>query len=653
MFKRHKRKRILIPKEFYDEERHYDQSDSKAITRSSKDDLLRLARDYVVPYWKKILLILLIALVTSASPYVFGYMSKIVLDNILQVGIKAKIEHPTSTLVETQQPPSQETSSPSPLLKSKDEKLHLLLYIFIAYIAIRLLFIVLNGLYSYYITDIGQRIVFTLRSHLHMKLQSLQMTYFDQQQTGKLMSRIFDDVSIVQYSVSGVLVQLITNVAMLIIGTALLIHLNWRLSLFAFAMFPFYAISYKIYIKRIRPVNRANREKNSEIYAIISQVISSIRVVMSFAQELFEARKFFRKNSEYIRLQLLSSLMGSVLGSITSMISVLGTTMVFYYGALAIKNGTMTFGEFTYFTTAVSSLFGPVINLTNMNAVIQWVLIAIKRVFEVLDEEVTIKDTPDAIELKTMKGNVTFQNVSLCYPTSESNALTDISCEIPSGAIVALVGPSGAGKSSLVSLLLRLYDPTEGEILIDGIDIRKIKLSSLRKLIRMVPQEPILFSGTIADNIRYGAMEATNQQVVDAAKAAELHDFLMTLPEKYEAMIGERGMSLSGGQKQRLAFAMVLITNPTILILDDSTSALDAKTEAKIQKTLSNIMKGRTTFIITHRISTAQKADIILVLEKGYLIEKGTHKELMELQGLYYRIAEQQAGRAKETLLRR
>jgi subfamily B ATP-binding cassette protein MsbA len=331
-----------------------------------------------------------------------------------------------------------------------------------------------------------------------------------------------------------------------------------------------------------------------------------------------------------------------VLSLACGLISSVGTALVLYYGALQVKRAALTLGGLLYFYTATISLFGPILALTYMNVVVQWVLAALRRIFEVLDEEVSIKDAEGAIALPEMKGHVVFRNVSLKYEGAAGYALKDLDFEVPAGSVVCLVGPSGSGKSSIVNLLLRLYDPTEGHVLIDGHDIKDIRVRSLRDHIGIVPQEPILFSGTIAENIMYGHVEATASQVVAAAKAAELHDFIYSLPEKYEAEIGERGTTLSGGQKQRLAFAMALITDPSLLILDDSMSALDAETEAKIQKTLGGIMKDRTTFVITHRMSTAMMADLILVLDRGRLVQKGTHEELVTQPGMYRRMFEQQ-----------
>ena len=308
----------------------------------------------------------------------------------------------------------------------------------------------------------------------------------------------------------------------------------------------------------------------------------------------------------------------------------------------------MSVGDLVYFHMAMGNLFHPLVALTNMNAVLQQMMVVIARVYEVLDEEVQIQDRPDAVRLERIRGRVAFRHVSFRYTETGEDVLKDLNFEVRPGTSVAVVGPSGSGKSTLVSLLMRLYEPTEGSVLIDDYEIRDVKLSSLRAHVSMVPQEPILFSGTIAENIVYGRDGATPDRIMAAAKAAELHEFIMELPEKYEAHVGERGANLSGGQKQRLAFAMALLTDPSILILDDTTSALDAKTEARIQETLDRVMQNRTTFVITHRISTAMRADRILVLDTGRMVGWGTHEELIQQEGVYRQLYEQQQKQAAD-----
>ena len=332
-------------------------------------------------------------------------------------------------------------------------------------------------------------------------------------------------------------------------------------------------------------------------------------------------------------------------------VSALATAGVFYLGALSVRAGTMSVGDLVFFNMSLGNLFSPLVSLVNMNATFQQMMVVISRVFEVLDEEILIQDRPNAVRLDRIRGRIAFRHVYFRYQEAGDDILQDLDFSVRPGTSVAVVGPSGSGKSTLVKLLMRLYEPTEGAILVDDYDIRDIKLSSLRKHISMVPQEPVLFSGTIAENIVYGRDEATPEAIMDAARSAELHDFVLTLPTKYEARIGERGTNLSGGQKQRLAFAMAILTDPNILILDDTTSALDAQTEAKIQKTLDRIMEGRTTFVITHRISTAMRADRILVLDNGRMAGWGTHEDLLDEGGVYYQLHEQQQRQEEDSIL--
>ena len=616
---------------------------------------LRLLRDYIRPYWSLMAVALLLSGLASAHFYILGYLTQITVDDILQINAgddtKAR-PHPQEVRVSDDRGRLRETTPPRdnerpnrhapPKRKSEREKVRLLVFIFFAYLAVRVFFTGIQWIYSYQVTYVGQRVVFHIRRQLHEKLQSLQVTYFDRQQTGKLMSRVLDDVGVIQQNVTHVFVDFVANVFRLLIGCCILATLNWKLAIIAFLTLPFYAVTYQTFRTRIRESNRTIRRQIAEIYGLLEERVAGIRVILSFARERAETLALHKKLSRLMRQRVVNTTQNTMLTSLSTFISAVGTAFVLYFGAYLVRAGDLTVGELLFFNQSLINMFEPITALAQMNIQVQWIIVVVNRIFEILDEDIKIKDAPNALRLDRVRGRVTFQDVSLRYSGAIRDALSRISFDVPPGTSVSIVGPSGSGKSSLVSLLLRLYDPTDGRILIDGHDLRDIKLSSLRQHIGFVPQEPILFSGTIAENITYGRFDAAPDQIMAAARAAELHDFVMTLPDKYESPVGERGANLSGGQKQRMAFAMALLTDPSILILDDTTSALDAETEAKIQKTLERIMEGRTTFIITHRISTAMRADTIVVLDNGRVADVGTHEELISREGLYFRMYEQQ-----------
>lgn len=619
------------------------------------EQFLRLASGYFKPHRGKLILVLVAALIASLSSFTFSYLSKVMVDDVLQVGQGEKIEKTVAVKSERPQknikkePPARRRA-PIPI-PNKSRPIQLLIWVSAAYIGLRILLAGVQWGYTYGIARIGQEVVFCIRQDLYKKLQQLQVSYFDRYQTGKIMARVMDDVNAVESSISSVFIRMITDVATLLIGTAILFSINVKLALIAMVTLPGYVVVYQFFVRRIRLTNRMIRETNASIYGTIGDGVNGVRVMKAFARELRELRRFFSGIADFFRLQMRNSVLNTSLSVLCGLISGVGTTAVVYLGILFIRDGQMTLGEFLYFHGSVGFLFGPVVSLSNMNIMVQWVMTALHRIFEVLDEDITIEDAPNAVHFDELHGEVTFNNVSLKYdPDKDRAALHRVNFGVLPGQMVCVVGASGAGKTSLVNLLLRLYSPTGGRITIDGEDIQDLALSSLRKHIRMVPQEPMLFSGTLAENIRYGNPHASPNEVVAASKAAELHDFVMDLPAKYETQIGEGGVSLSGGQKQRMALAMTLLTNPSVLILDDSTSALDAKTEARIYRTLDRIMASRTAFVITHKLAMARKADLVLVLEKGHLVEWGTHDRLVAQQGMYYDLFETQlTDREKKT----
>ena len=621
------------------------------------DQIKRFIRTYIKPFWVRMLAVMLMAGVTSSYSFILGYITKVTVDDVLQLKPVATEVGTSRGLLRAEA--SRPMRDPQLILPSKDplpvqirektrtEKIEFLWFIFFTYMLVRSAFAAINWFYTYHIAYVGQRIVYRIRLDLHQKIQKLQMTFFDKQQTGKIMSRLLDDVQLLQSEVATTFVQTTRHVARILLGIVILLTINLELAVVALMAMPLYLAVYKGFQRAIAVAFTRMRETYADTYGMLEERVRGVRVVLSFAKERGEYRNFYRRLVQIFRLALKSSMLNTGLGAACSTISAIATAYVLYMGAMKVRAGDISVGDLIYFHMAVGNLFMPLVALANVNATIQQMVVIISRVFEVLDEEVVIQDRPNAKRLEKVKGRIVFRNVSFRYTDTGDYVLKNIDFQVEPGMSLAVVGPSGAGKSTLVNLLLRLYEPSEGKVLLDDYDIRDIRLSSLRRHISVVPQEPVLFSGTIADNIVYGRLNATPARIMAAAKAAELHDYVLTLPEKYEARVGERGSNLSGGQKQRLSFAMAILTDPSILVLDDTTSALDAKTEALIQESLSRIMKGRTTFVITHRISTAMRADRILVLANGRGVGWGQHDGLIAQEGVYKQLYEQQKSQSK------
>lgn len=619
--------------------------------------LKRFIRLYIKPYWVRMLMVIAMATVTSSYTFLLGFISKITVDEVLQLKPSEEVvsEARKQSSIQADKRPRRDPHATLPEFgkalvqpKTRTEKLEWLGWIFVLYLIVRSCFATINWFYTYSIAYVGQRIVFRIRLDLHEKVQKLQMTFFDRQQTGKIMARILDDVGLLQSEITTTFVETTRHVARILMGTVILFTIDVKLALLAFVVLPAYVVTYKVFQRPIANVFTRFREDYAEVSGFLEERAKGIRLILSYARERREFRDFFRRLIALYRLGVKQSVLSSALGATCSVVGGVAMGLIFYFGALQVRNGAMTVGDLIYFNMSMGNLFSPLVALANVNAVLQQMLVVISRVFEVLDEEVIIQDKPDAKTLDAVRGRVAFRNVSFRYTEAGDYAIRSLNFVVRPGTSVAVVGPSGAGKSTLVSLLMRLYEPSEGKIILDDYDVQDLKISSLRNHISMVPQEPVLFSGTIAENIRYGRPDTTPEQVMAAARAAELHDFIMTLPEKYEARVEERGTNLSGGQKQRLAFAMAVVTDPSILILDDTTSALDAKTEAKIQQTLDHLMEGRSTFVITHRISTAMRADRILVLDNGRMAGWGVHDDLLTECEVYCLLYEQQQKQKEE-----
>ncbi len=497
---------------------------------------------------------------------------------------------------------------------------------------------------------VGQRVLFDLRNRIYRHLQKLSMRYYETRQSGRIMARLLYDVEAVQSILSGSLIDIVTSTVTLTIAIIILFWLQWKLALIVVTVLPLYALNFAILRRRIRSASSDVREKWSDLSGNLWERIAGVKIVRSFVREKHETRLFVQDLRENLKLNLILVRWSTTLSVVATLLTGFAAIAVMWFGGrMIIFSGEMSIGELSAFNGYMAWTYSPITTLVRVNDTVQRVLAAIERVFETLDTIPEVTDKPDALKLDQVAGEIRFEHVDFAYEPGQL-VLEDIDFVAEPGKMIALVGPSGGGKSSLVSLIPRFYDPVDGRVLLDGHDLRDIKMSSLRQHIGMVLQETFLFSGTLRENIKYGKPDATDDEVIQAAIAANAHDFIMEFPDGYETEIGERGARLSGGQRQRISIARAILRNPKILILDEATSSLDSEAEALIQQALDALMKGRTTFAIAHRLSTVMNADEILVIEDGKIVERGTHGELATAGGTYERLCEVQFKRAEQKL---
>jgi subfamily B ATP-binding cassette protein MsbA len=493
---------------------------------------------------------------------------------------------------------------------------------------------------DYFVATAGQLAIQDIREAFYRKNMSLSMRFFNNNPTGALMSRVLNDVSIMQEGVANIVTGLLRDGFSAMGLLAVIFYRNWQLALVSLIAIPLTVYPAQKIGRRIKKLSSQSLGKIGDISRILQESFSGIKVIKAFGLEQREVGKFVNINREFYNITRKSIKYGGLSTPVMEVITSFGIAGVIWYGGSMVMHGKMTSADIISFMVAMLMLYNPIKGLLSTYNVIQRSFGAAERVFEILDEVPDIQDRSDAVEIGRARGDVEFSRVSFCY--NEEYVLKEVTLSVRKGEVVALVGPSGGGKTTLVSLIPRFYDPTSGTISIDGTDIRNLKLKSLMDQIALVDQETFLFNDSIANNIRYGKPDASIEDVRTAAQAAFAHDFIMEMPENYDTNIGDRGVRLSGGQRQRICIARAILKNAPVLILDEATSALDTESEQMVQNALNNLMSNRTTLVIAHRLSTIFHADKIVVIDKGEIIESGTHHELLEQGGLYKKLYEMQ-----------
>ncbi len=533
----------------------------------------------------------------------------------------------------------------------KQGQLHLLYMLCAGLIAALVMRTISHHLRMRFTGIVAHRLLYQVRTNLYDHLQKLSLSYYGNKRTGAIMSRVTNDVAILEQFITEGVRDFTINALRVVIIAGILFNTNPKLTLLV--LLPTIPLVWgtRVFKTRIRASYKTMRRRLADMNSILSDTVGGIRVVQIFGQEEHEADKFRVKGREFQEAGISTQMLQSVYLPSVNLTFGVGIIVVWLVGGNEVINHQLTVGDLLKFSAFVAMFYSPVQSLANTFNLFANTQTSGERIYEIMDTEPDIESKIDAVALPSMQGRIEMENLTFGYDSSE-NALTDINLVIEPGQMIGLVGPSGSGKSTMVQLISRFYDVKSGVLKVDGTDVRDISLQDLRAHISMVPQDPYLFHGSIRENIAYGRPDARFEDVLDAARAANAHDFIMKLTNGYDTHVGERGTKLSGGQRQRIAIARAILDNPRILILDEATSAVDTESEFLIQQALENLMKGRTTVAIAHRLSTVKNADKLIVLEDGRIAEEGTHDELLEIEGgLYRKLVEMQTQLGKETVM--
>jgi len=606
---------------------------------------------YVTPYWKHLAISIVCTILYAVLNGMSVYLTIPLLDTLFQESSKPQT---------AAQPSAVEKASnllPDWIIKIQHDvvkafnsfvfsgdKLDALFKICLLVVFAFVLKNVFGYLQAYYLSYVEQGSMKDLRDHAYKHLHELPMSFFKQERVGNLISRLTNDVNVVQNSISAAFLNLIREPLTIIVFVGIALSISWQLTLLAFVILPFSMLIIAWIGIKLRKHSTRIQAKMADITSILQETISGVKIVKAFGMENYENKKFSEETNNFFRMMLRIVRIRNASSPITETLSVLvGAVIIYYGGVLVLQYNALKASEFLGFLFAIFQLMPPIKELSTVNNRIQESSAAGDRIFEILDTHPNIQDEPKAVHVDKFKTVIEFSHINFHYEDSVELVLNDINFTVNKGEIIALVGPSGGGKSTLVDLIPRFYDPINGKILIDGIDIKNIKIQDLRSLMGIVTQETFLFNESIKSNIAYGLGDYPIEKIIEAAKTANAHSFIIDLPDGYDTIIGERGLKISGGQRQRISIARAIVKNPEIMIFDEATSALDNESELLVQEAIERMMKNRTTFVIAHRLSTIRNATRILVIDKGNIIQIGTHDELIQDQnGLYRKFYEMQ-----------
>ena len=587
----------------------------------------------------------LIAAAVAASPYAFSFLGKWLIDDALQVTgppkPKPAAAQPAAKATgKTPLPGKPGASSPLATWSAKtpEEKLRLLAIFFGVSIAIHVVMTGLSALSELLNSRMVNEMVCDLRSAVHEKLSALDLAVFSREQVGQLMTRVLDDAGGIPGNLTNLVINTATQVAMLVLGLYLLLSLNVTMTIIALATLPFYAISCIIFLPRIKRNAEELRVRGAAFNGFVVERLTNIATVKNYAQEDREVATFSRTLDDNLSLSRAQNRLNLVFGTLTTLVTAFGTLGVLAYGFLSIKAEKMQLGEVLAFYQVTAQLFVPIAALVGMGTVVQTLQVLGQRVYSILDTPSTIQDAADAIDLEEIKGEVSFENVSLRYEEGGPFAVSNVNLAVPAGRTVCIVGPTGCGKSTLLILLNRLYDATDGVIRIDGVDVRKIPIKTLRHAIGNVLHDCQVFSGTVAENISYGAPDASQEEIESAARLVDLHDSIRAQPEGYETKLGRGGLSLSAEQLTKLSLARALVTKPAVLTVDDTYSAIEEDVEKRLRAAVRTALEDHTILIATSRLSICEDADVVVVMQNGRIAQVGAHGELLAVPGLYRRM---------------